>query len=258
MSWIAGTYDIRKGRVYLLKEMTSNLSMEYCNLNSESISKKYFNGIGSTFSVFVTKNREYNGVTEVETKYGKTNMNLSEVNALPIDPHPIKMGINSKTINNGGKKFDFKSVSFKPKGKDVKEMCQTHQIKGYCNGGQMGNIIYSYWESPDKYHGIRKVLIGKTDRSYLPFVDNEGLNIGQNQLWYMELGQNDKFETAVTVFNHPLYKFLIQSNKHGAGPETHLVYSLPYINLSLDYTENDIYNLFDITEEEKQYILNNV
>jgi len=236
MSWVAGTYDIRKGRVHLIKKFSSEFNLKYCNLDTDKIGKTYFPGVGSTFSYFVVKNCPYEFNTVVENKYGLNNIDMSKVNSLPLDPNPIKISINNKTINSLNEKFGFKSVSFKPKGVDSKSITETHIVKGYCNGGQMGEIIYSYWESPDKYYGIRKILIGKMDRSYLPFVDNEGLNIGQNQLWYCEMNDNDDYETAVQVFNHPLYKFLITNNKHGAGPETHLVYSLPKIDLSKKWT----------------------
>ena len=145
------------------------------------ISKTYFNGVGSTFSYFVAKKQKYDGKTLVETQYGESVMDLSKVNSIPLDPNPIKLSINSKTITSDKQKFNFKSVVFKPFGVDVKEPTETYTVKGYCNGGQMGDIIYSYWEKEDKYYGMRKVMIGKRDRSYLPFVDDEGLNIGQNQ-----------------------------------------------------------------------------
>jgi site-specific DNA-methyltransferase (adenine-specific) len=258
MSWLAGTYDIRKGRVHLLNKFTSDFNLKYCNLDSEKIAKTHFNGIGSTFSYFIVQNSPYEFDTVVDNKYGTHNMDMSKVKSIPLDPHPIKLSINSKTINSDLEKFAFKSVTFKPDGKDTNSMSETHQIKGYCNGGQMGNTIFSYWEKPDKYYGKRKILIGKMDRTYLPFVDNEGLNIGQNQLWYCEMRNEDIYETAIKIFNHPLYKFLINSNKHGAGPETHLIYSLPKIDLSKIWTDEEIFKNFDLNEEEIDYIKRNV
>jgi len=252
MSWLAGTYDIRKGRVKMLKEFTSRYNLLYCN--TSSLIKNHFPGIGSSFSYYTVCKQNYTKKTKLETNYGSQILDMTQIDSLPLDPNPIKLSINKKTISSELKKFEFKSVQFKPIGKDTKEPTHTNQIKGYANGGQRGKVIYSYWSEKDNYHGMRKVLIGKRDRSFIPFVDDEGLNIGQNQLWYLPISDNHTLESCLSVFNHPLFRFLVQENKHGAGPETYLIYSLPELDLSKVWTEDEIFSKFSITKEEKDYI----
>jgi hypothetical protein len=249
-SWLAGTYDIRQGRISLIEEF-SKKNLKYVDVTTKL--KAHFN-VGSSFSFFVIENSEYTGSTTFKTDYGYVNNDIRHLKSLPPDPHPLKLSINRKTILSNVDKFDFSSVSFSRQGEDAKTMSDEYSYKGYCAGGQYGNVIYSWWKTPDRYFKKRKVLIGKQDRSYLPFVDDEGLCIGQNQLWWMALETYETLEAAISVFNSMLYRFLILANKHGVGPETWLVYALPALDLTRSWTDSEIYEYFGLTEEEIGYI----
>ena len=254
--WLAGTYDIREGRVHLIDIFTNQMSIKFVNADSKFLKATYFKDIGSTFSYYVVKNSPYDHITKLVTEYGESIVDFSRNKVLPPAPHPLKISINNKTLFSVLPKFNFASVGFSKSrlNTDTKESTDVNSYKGYCNGGQLGKVMHSWWPSPDQYYGIRKVILGKQDRSYLPFVDDNGLCIGSNQFWFMPLKNSDLFDPAVFVFNSKLFRFLLMENKHGAGPETILVKNLPAVDLSRSWTDEELYDHFGLTEEERLHI----
>ena len=257
-SWLAGTYDIREGR-YKLIDAFKQMNLIYVNM-SNALKEKYFKTVGTSISVFIVENSTYSGKTTIVTDYETKDIDFSTVDVLPPDPNPVLLSINSKTIYSNLEKFNFASVNFNSKDAktDSQTKTKTHQVAGYCNGSDKGELKITYWKTADRYTGIRKVLLGKQDRSYLPFVDDKGLRIGQNQLWFMPLADNETKEAADSVFHSKLYKAMIMLNKHGAGPETVLAYNLPKVDLTKTWTFDTLCDHFNLTTEERDYILNNV
>jgi site-specific DNA-methyltransferase (adenine-specific) len=259
--WLAGTYDIRQGRVHLIDKFTSEFNLKFLNANSDLIRETHFPGIGSTFSWYIVQNTKYTGATDLVTEFGRSTFDFSVSKILPPTPHPLKLSIANKTLYAKNQKWGFSSVAFDQSrlNTDSKEKTEKYSFKGYCNGGQKSKtIMYSYWQKPDKYFGIKKIVLGKQDRSYYPFVDDQGLCIGSNQFWQVPLDKNDDYQNAVDVFNSKLFKFLIMQFKHGVGPETVLVYNLPKVDLSKKWTDEKLFKHFNLSQEEIEYVKANV
>jgi site-specific DNA-methyltransferase (adenine-specific) len=255
-TWLAGTYDIRKGRVKLI-DIFKKYNLKYLNVSKDI--KKYFS-VASSFSVFLMKkSKNYNG-TELITDEGKMIIDIKDIDMMPRDFNSLAILINNKTLfNKNIPKLQIKSVGIFYKPEDRSNVkTATHKYKAYVIGGNLDKAHYAYYEKPDNYR-FNKIIIpkGGADK-FRPYVDFDKLGIANNQNWIVKLDKNDNKESVISYMNSKLIKFLIQNNRYSGFVTTIVAKNIPKVDFTKNWTDKDIYKYFNLTSEEINYIESHV
>ena len=233
----------------LISELTK-LQILYLNIH---ISKKYFKKVGSSFTWYLIENTpSYKPIT-IEgiwnKKIYKDTVNSEERKYIPLYYNKLIQSILHKTIdNNNIQKFNVKTSS------------DLHKYTKKTFISETQDTVYKYklihtpkqivWSSkPHKYQDGFKVFISTTSY-YGTFVDN----CGMTQSIAFIMCKNEKEAKNISdVLNHPMYKFINNICRYGNFNNIRIIQRFPYCT---DY--ENVYNEFNITEEEKKFIESNI
>jgi adenine-specific DNA-methyltransferase len=233
----------------LISELTK-LQILYLNIH---ISKKYFKKVGSSFTWYLIENTpSYKPIT-IEgiwnKKIYKDTVTSEERKYIPLYYNKIIQSILHKTIdNNNIQKFNVKTSS------DLHKYTKKTFISGIQDTVYKYKLIHTpnqiVWSSkPHKYQDGFKVFISTTSY-YGTFVDN----CGMTQSIAFIMCKNEKEAKNISdVLNHPMYKFINNICRYGNFNNIRIIQRFPYCT---DY--ENVYNEFNITEEEKNFIESNI
>ena len=248
-SWLSGSYDIRKGRVYIIENFKEG-NLEYLNLHSE-IKDKYFKNINSSFGYFTFKKSNDYKSTKIKTNFDEYYIDITPIKMVPRDFNPLAISINNKTIFSNLDKFEISSVSCEYNKSDRSDVfTEKHNIKGYAIGDNK-SPIFAYYDKIDRYYGVNKVIIpkGGADK-FKPYVDDEGLVISNNQNWIIKLESDFDKNKVIKFFNSKLLRFLVQNNRYSGFVSTTIAKNIPKVDLSLDWIDELLYKHFKLTQDE--------
>jgi len=97
-----------------------------------------------------------------------------------------------------------------------------------------------------------------SESGYLkPFYDKGILGIGGHCFGCLVEDESDS-EYLIKLINSKLYKFYIEINKWSGFHHIKVLQTLPKIDLSRDFDDNDIYKYFKLTKEEIKIIESNI
>ena len=231
----------------LIHDLTQ-LQIVYLNIH---IAKKYFKKVGSSFVWYLIENTPYYKDIEIEGIWKKniyTDYVQSEKrNYIPLYYNSIIQSILRKTIDNSECKFEIRTSS------DLHKYTKKDLISNEKTDVFKYKLIHTpkqiVWSSrPHIYQDGYKVFISTTSY-YETFVDNCGMT---QSIVFIRCTNKKEADNICAVLNHPLYIFINNICRYGNFNNIRILQNFPYC----DNKEN-VYELFNITDNEKKFIENN-
>jgi len=189
-----------------------------------------------------------------ELSYYTSSVTSKERNYIPLLYNKIVQNILNKTIDNDKfKKFDIKTSSDLhryTKAKFINEI-ETEIFK-YKLIHTPKQIVYA--SKPHKYQDGYKIFISTTDK-YNVFIDNCGMT---QSIVFILCRDKEQANRYLEILNHPLYLFINNICRWGNFNNIRILQSFPIPTIEYSGNHNDIYDFFNITKEEIDYIHNHL
>jgi hypothetical protein len=241
-----------KDDMNIRKDIFNNYFIHYINLEECS---KYFN-VGSKFIYYlIQKKNELNPNIQVICKYNK-NIYESIINQELFncsDFLPYLLTNESLSICNKIKIIDNKIDLFhSPDNRSDKKHVlkirdNEHKYPIQATGNQ---IVYSSKICKNQYD--KKILMSRS--GYLnPFYD-DGINGVGGDCFCILVQNKIDADYLIKLINSNLYKFYIEANKWSGFHHMDVLKSLPYIKLNENFIDDDLYKIFNLSENEIQII----
>ena len=232
----------------LIKTLTE-LQIHYINIHN---AKKYFKDVGSSFVWYLIEKTPHYKNIEIEGKWKKkeyADYVESEVrNYIPLYYNKTIQSILHKTIDAKNKKFQVETSS------DLHKYTKRNYISCEEDETYKYKLIHTpkqtVWSSrPHKYQEGYKVFISTTSY-YGTFIDNCGMT---QSVAFIRCQNKEEADKVQSVLNHPLYKFINDICRYGNFNNIRILQNFPFCD---EY--DDVYERFDITEDEKKIINENL
>ena len=239
-----------------LIEIITGLQIIHLDIHS---AKKYFKKIGSSFTWYIIQNTKAYKNINVSGIWKKTHYESSIISSkrkyIPLVYNNLVHSILQKTIDNATiPKFEVKTSS------DLHKYTKAEFIRDSKDETYKYKLIHTpsqtvYSSKPHKYQDGYKVFISTTDK-YQVFIDN----CGMTQSIVFILCQDElEAKKYLQILQHPLYVFLNNICRWGNFNNIRILQSFPIpdINQNGNYSSNEIYSYFNITQEEIDFIKKN-
>jgi len=266
-SWMNGAADIQKGRVKIMTDYFAKYKMTYCTIKSDigqTFNKDVFK-VGSTFCWYILHKIEGDGIITIQTDVGPQKVDLNNVTALSPNLNPIHESIHDKVLWNPPKevcvwpKLKIESAGGNEKG-ESKEMSDYNKYTAWAVGGTRDKEIKKVYY-PYKVGGtnIRKVIINAgLGRVFKPYIDDEGIGMANSQMHAYEILPNERVEYVEQVWYSKLFRFLVQANDISGFVAGFIMKGFPKLDCTRSWTDQEIYEYFNLTKEEIELIENTV
>lgn len=238
----------------LIKKITQ-LQIVHLDIHS---AKKYFKKIGSSFTWYIIQNK--NSYKDInisgiwKNKYYESHVPSKERKYIPLFYNKIVYDILSKTIDNDKlTKFNVQSSS------DLHKYTKSQFINNEQNEIYKYKLIHTptqiVWSSkPHKYQDGYKLFISTTNK-YKVFIDNCGMT---QSILFIPCKDKKEAELYEKILNHPLYIFINNICRWGNFNNIRIIQHFPFPNINYSGDFNDIYNYFNIINEEIKFINENL
>ena len=239
----------------VLIELITSLQIVHLDIHT---AKKYFKKIGSSFTWYLVQNCAFYKNMNISGVWKKREYVSSVVSQrrkyIPLLYNDVVQTILAKTVDNRAlQKFDVKTSSDLHKYTKAEFICdkQTDVFK-YKLIHTPSQTVYS--SRPHKFQEGYKVFISTTDK-YSVFIDTCGMT--QSIVFILCLNEEEAMKYS-QILQHPLYVFINNICRWGNFNNIRILQSFPIP--TIDYTGNhhELYNHFNITEEEIEYISANL
>jgi len=210
--------------------------------------KKYFSKIGSSFTWFVlqkTNNEKKflieNGYIRLEDSYEKLDVGARNI---PLFYNSVTKSIINKTINKDNKKINIETTS------NLHKYTKKELLSDKENDVFKYRIIHTQnktvWSRiPHKYQSGWKVFISLTSY-FSTFIDNCGMT---QSIAFVRCKDIKEAEKIKKILDNPLYVFLNNIHRYGNFNNIRILQKFPYPE------RDSILNSFDITNEEREFII---
>jgi hypothetical protein len=245
--WMSPTNDIRQGQRSVMRDIFAKENTSYINIDPD-LGKKYFPGIGQKFTWFLLKKGQYSS-TKIDFGNSIIDVDLSKMPMLAKETDSVNLGILSKLSANADK-WEFTRCIMKESWDDV----SFDPLPDYLpriNGNSNHLDKVAYLKNKCKYHDYKKVVLPYNGSDY-KFVVDDG-SMGCTNAYVMTLSESDLIESAVTYFTHPLLHW-VGKNKFTQYNEGALINSVSKIDLTKKVTKESIYQLYNLTQKEIDYV----
>lgn len=228
VSWMAPNSDINN-------VILSNA--EIINLDAG----KFFN-VGSTFSYYVLSKGTVSNTVNIVNDGNSLSVDRS-TRFLPQTVNKLALSINEKTVFSSLPKFPFQRTT------------QHHTSKKEIFGKGNYDVFHTHAQTlksitkMDEHH-LYKVMF--TLSGYPTALIDDNISCSQAVAWITI--DSTEIAGADSYFNGKLVQYLIQSNKWSGWNNLEVIKSIPIVDLSTVLTDQDIYNLFNLTKDEIDYI----
>jgi methylase of polypeptide subunit release factors len=239
----------------VLIETITSLQIIHLDIHS---AKKYFKKIGSSFTWYIIQNRAFYKNINVSGIWKKKEYNSSVISQkrkyIPLLYNEIFQNILSKTIDNTTlEKFEVKTSSDLHKFTKAEFICDKKtDIFKYKLIHTPSQIVYS--SRPHKFQEGYKVFISTTDK-YGVFIDNCGMT---QSIVFILCSNEEEAKKYLQILQHPLYIFINNICRWGNFNNIRILQSFPIPNIEYSGNQEEIYNYFNITEDEIEYICANL
>lgn len=239
----------------VLIEVITSLQIIHLDIHT---AKKYFKKIGSSFTWYIIqnspsyKNINISGIWKKKEYIGYV---ISEKRKyIPLLYNSIVQNILSKTIdNNGLEKFNVKTSS------DLHKYTKASFINEKQTDIFKYKLIHTpkqtvYSSKPHKFQEGHKVFISTTDK-YNVFIDNCGMT---QSIVFILCSNEEEAKKYKEILEHPLYVFINNICRWGNFNNIRILQSFPIPKIVYSGIHKDIYEYFNISIEEIDYITNNI
>lgn len=239
----------------VLIELITSLQIIHLDIHT---AKKYFKKIGSSFTWYVIQNcAAYKDITI--SGIWKKNLYTSSVISsrrryIPLLYNRTVQGILSKTIDAEHlAKFEVKTSS------DLHKYTKASLIRDVETETFKYRLIHTpsqtvYSSRAHKFQDGFKVFISTTDR-YSVFVDNCGMT---QSIAFIPCKDEEDATKNLVILQHPLYVFINNICRWGNFNNIRILQHFPKPDINYSGNPIEIYNYFEITAEEIEYIEKNV
>lgn len=258
--WSSGGINI-PGGLGVIKDVFSKYQVDYINVNN--ITKKHFEQMSIEIGYFVLNKVPAHKQTELELEDDTLSVDFTKIEFLSPRLNRIDINIVNKVFfKNNQKKFDVSSFdrsiargSIKESTIKTKKFCHEHWVLGGTTAGNAVKTWLDFENSPQLK--FPKVLFNIGNRYWQPYYDLEGINVAA-QGFAIRLTGNESIENLKSVFESKLFSYIswwYQLQMKGYM-KTNIVKSYPEIDLSKKWTDTELYDYFEIDQEERAQIEN--
>jgi tRNA1(Val) A37 N6-methylase TrmN6 len=220
--------------------------------------KKYFKKIGSSFTWYIIQNCPYYKNINVSGIWKKKEYISSVVSKerkyIPLLYNQTIQDILFKTIDNTThKKFEIKTSS------DLHKYTKAEFIRSEKDDVYKYKLIHTpsqtvYSSRPHKFQVGYKVFISTTDK-YKVFIDDCGMT---QSIVFILCCDEDEAKKYLQILHHPLYVFINNICRWGNFNNIRILQGFPIPDIEYSGNHAEIYNYFNITEDEINFINKNV
>lgn len=208
--------------------------------------KKWFKGVGSTFSYYLIKKTDIMRATKVVCRYqGK--IYRSDVMMRELSRVPLLLTENSISVVRKFYDNDIQKVSFKHSGEITRKSINyiMTDIYRYPVRSSVSHPN-SYSRPKHSLSDMKKILLCMSGHPYPLFDDG---NQGMTNLQFYLLTDNEKY---VDVLNSNLYRFVFKLCRWSGFQSISTYVDIPYIT---ELVSNEhIYSIFNLTESEIELV----
>jgi len=249
-NWMQPTADIGKGdganAVNIFNDIFKKNNLILANIDSDSLQKTYFPGVGSTFSYFILQKAAYSGITEFITPTGSIQLNIQDIRSLPKVTSSLSLSLTKKMK---GTPFNFQDQNHGLNGHEQALKDGIHKYRAYHTNKKGG----TYWFADTKgnFNDSPKVIISLSGK-YLAVVNSkDGFT---NMCMALICETKDEAEQAGNILNSKLYRFWVEMQKFSGFNPRKLILTLPALDLTKVWDNKLIYKHFKLTKEEIAYL----
>jgi len=235
----------------LLIEIITGLQIIHLDIHT---AKKYFKKIGSSFTWYIIQNCAFYKNINVSGIWKKKEYISSVVSKerkyIPLLYNQIVQNILSKTIDNKNlKKFEIKTSS------DLHKYTKAEFISDEKDNIYKYKLIHTpsqtvYSSRPHKFQEGYKVFISTTDK-YKLFIDECGMT---QSIVFILCCNEEQAKKYLQILQHPLYIFINNICRWGNFNNIRILQSFPIPDIEYSGNHEEIYNYFNITEDEINFI----
>jgi len=240
-------------RNVLIENITS---MQIIHLDIHS-AKKYFKKIGSSFTWYIIQNCPFYKNMNVTGVWKKREYASSVISGrrkyIPLLFDETVQSILSKTIDNDAlPKFEIKTSS------DLHRYTKSALIRDEKTDEYKYKLIHTpsqtvYSSRPHKFQEGYKIFISTTDK-YRVFMDQCGMT---QSIVFILCANEEEAKKNVQILQHPLYVFINNICRWGNFNNIRILQHFP-IPSNYSGNQEEIYNEFNISKEEIEYICKNL
>ena len=239
----------------LLIEIITGLQIIHLDIHT---AKKYFKKIGSSFTWYIIQNCTFYKNMNVSGIWKKREYISSVVSKkrkyIPLLYNQLVQNILSKTVDDTSlRKFDVKTSS------DLHKYTKATLISNEKDDIFKHKLIHTpsqtvYASRPHKFQEGFKVFISTTDK-YKVFIDECGMT---QSIVFILCKNEDEAKKYLQILNHPLYVFVNNICRWGNFNNIRILQSFPIPDIEYSGNHQEIYSYFGITEDEIQFINENI
>ena len=209
----------------------------------------YFPNINSTFSSWVVeKSREY-----VSTNLNGESVDLTNADYFTNDISRTSLSIHDKVMWNSHPTYDWIGDTTSNHSSDSKEDGKWNDIETETHSYQVfhTNAQRYYSTVASKYHCDYKIMV-TISGYYKPFIDSG--NTSPSEIVLMIITNEAEADNLLSVLTSKLYNYIVSSAKWSGFLTKDVLRNLPKLDTSRRWTNTDIYNEFELSEDEIKYI----
>lgn len=250
-SWM-GSSPILKENFFIDKKIKYNIT----HINRDEC-RKHFPGVGSTFSYFVMEYKKYENKTSIISKNingtigvaKDLDLNKCIVDVFPRDLSSIGLSIIDKTLSDKIEKLGVINNTYNH---------SVHKTKWSLN--ESDEFCYPIQNTPSKlywynyqhpHQGLLKLLIPTTTYFRKQLITTNGVTQSFGY-WLIEDGLDP--EIVLNNVNNKLFDYLNECFRYANWNSVNLLRKLPKLPMDRELSDDDIYEFFNLTEEEINHI----
>ena len=232
-------------------------SMQIVHLDIHT-AKKYFKKIGSSFTWYIIQNCPFYKNINVSGIWKKKEYISSVISKprkyIPLLYNQVVQNILAKTVDNTElPKFEIKTSSY------LHKYTKSDFIRDEKNEEYKYKLIHTpsqtvYSSKPHKFQEGYKVFISTTDK-YSVFIDNCGMT---QSIVFILCDDEEQAKKYLQILQHPLYIFINNICRWGNFNNIRILQSFPIPSIEYSGNHKELYNYFNITNDEIYYISTNI
>jgi hypothetical protein len=219
--------------------------------------KKHFPNVGSTFSYFVMENKNYQNQTSILSKnidgkievVNNLDLNQSLLEVFPRDLTDLGSSIINKTLGTHVEKLGIINNTFNHSvHRDKWRMVQNEE---FCFPIQNTPSKLYWYNYPHPHQGLNKLLIPTTTYFRKQLISTYGIT---QSFCYLLIENDLNPNIVLNNVNNKLFDYLNECFRYANWNSVNLLRKLPKIPLDRELTDNDIYEFFELTNDEIKHI----
>lgn len=227
-------------------------AVKYLHLDT----KTYFPKVGSTFADYMIRNQSDDEKTEIVTQAGRFYQKIdSSVFYLPIDVCEESLSIHRKVVFNRKESLDVKYDYVTCH--NVNILRKTDIISKTKDDEYVYPILHTnkqIWYSKIRQDFANKKKVMWSRSGYTkPFYDN-GILGGTDMAYYVLVSSDECGENLVHNLNSKLLRYILTTAKWSGFGNEKVFRALPNLPTDRKMTDGEIYLLFGLTNNEREYV----